>query len=594
MPSFTQILSCAAILLIAPFLARATPLDPDENLRPSAHVEAHAPLGVGRPVPNLTLTPLTGQPRSLSELVKDQRGLVIVMTSATCPMCIKYAPRIAALDNDLREKGIRFVYINASEADSTVDMSRQIQTYRISSPYIPDRTHDAARALAARTTTEVFLLDPALMLVYRGAVDDQYGLRTSLDAPRTTYLTDAISALLAGIHPRIRATWSPGCLLDPPAPAPANEQTTYTNSVAWIIADNCVSCHRPGGAAPFPLDTYESVSGRAAMIEAVIRSELMPPWHAAPSSPNMPSPWANDRALSEKDRSILLSWLASDRPRGDSALPLPPHPLSQTWTIGEPSVLITSSGFRLPPDGGLKYARLMIPFPNQEDTWFDAIEFRPVDANSIHHAFVWILAPGDTLPAPHAQPTNLQFLGSFSPTDNLIRFPSETARRISAGSIFLIDAYARPMGKEVISALRIALRQATKPKYQIRSLSVSAATPDSPSTAFTELTLPSNARILSFQPALRSRARSFTLDALLPDGTSTRLITAPHFDFRWQIRHELALPQSFPPTTRLRLQAIFTQDDPAARPDGQLRFSTKASDESLLLNVELLDPIVSD
>jgi len=75
--------------------------------------------------------------------------------------------------------------------------------------------HDTDKAfttlLGARTTTEVFLLDTARTLIYRGALDDQYGLNYNLDAPRESYLREAVAALVAGRRPQVAATEAPGC-----------------------------------------------------------------------------------------------------------------------------------------------------------------------------------------------------------------------------------------------------------------------------------------------------------------------------------------------------------------------------------------------
>ncbi len=66
-----------------------------------------------------------------------------------------------------------------------------------------------ARALGPRATAEVFVLDAARTLVYRGAIDDQYAVGAALDAPRNTFLRDALDAVLAGRRPAVTATSVP-------------------------------------------------------------------------------------------------------------------------------------------------------------------------------------------------------------------------------------------------------------------------------------------------------------------------------------------------------------------------------------------------
>src|SRR5947207_336523 len=87
----------------------------------------------------------------------------------------------------------------------------------------------AGRARGATSTTEVFVLDRARTLVYRGAIDDQYGLGYGLDAPRRHFLVNALEAALADERPLIAATSAPGCAISPPVKAVAAERVTYHN-----------------------------------------------------------------------------------------------------------------------------------------------------------------------------------------------------------------------------------------------------------------------------------------------------------------------------------------------------------------------------
>ena len=51
---------------------------------------------------------------------------------------------------------------------------------------------------------------------------------------------------------------------------------TFTKDVAPIVFSACAPCHHPGGAAPFPLLTYQDVSAHAAQIPTDKRAQLEP------------------------------------------------------------------------------------------------------------------------------------------------------------------------------------------------------------------------------------------------------------------------------------------------------------------------------
>lgn len=63
------------------------------------------------------------------------------------------------------------------------------------------------------------------------------------------------------------------------APPPASSTVTFTEAIAPIVYANCVTCHRPGEAAPFSLISYEDVAKRGQLITRVTASRYMPPWH---------------------------------------------------------------------------------------------------------------------------------------------------------------------------------------------------------------------------------------------------------------------------------------------------------------------------
>ena len=56
------------------------------------------------------------------------------------------------------------------------------------------------------------------------------------------------------------------------AQQPAAPRVTFTETIAPILYANCVTCHRPGEAAPFSLITYEEAKMRATLIAQSRRS----------------------------------------------------------------------------------------------------------------------------------------------------------------------------------------------------------------------------------------------------------------------------------------------------------------------------------
>jgi hypothetical protein len=190
------------------------------------------------------------------------------------------------------------------------------------------------------TTTDVFVLDSRRTVVYRGAVDDQYGLGYSLDAPRHRYLADAVRAVLNGAVPAVQATEAPGCVLDfAKAQAGCRERGDLPQShLAFAPVElRGVSSQRWCGA--FRAETPEQVAAKAGMIRRMVERKLMPPWFAAPPAAGQHSPWGNDRSLPEADRTDLIAWLGAGRPLGDPKDAPLRRQWPGEWAIGTPDAI---------------------------------------------------------------------------------------------------------------------------------------------------------------------------------------------------------------------------------------------------------------
>src|SRR5215813_14861782 len=94
-------------------------------------------------------------------------------------------------------------------------------------------------------------------------------------------------------------------LLVPAALLSAAERVTFSEIIAPIVYANCVTCHRPGEAAPFSLITYDDVKKRGPLIATVTKSRYMPPWHAAHGFGD----FADERRLSDAEIALIAEWV---------------------------------------------------------------------------------------------------------------------------------------------------------------------------------------------------------------------------------------------------------------------------------------------
>ena len=119
---------------------------------------------------------------------------------------------------------------------------------------------------------------------------------------------------------------------------------TFHKDIEPILQANCQICHRPGGAGPMPLFTYEQVAPFAGLIEykTGLRdvAGAMPPWYIEKDIGIQD--YKDDMSLSDEEIATISTWARSGTPQGDPADA--PTPLvfddSVKWTLGEPDLIV--------------------------------------------------------------------------------------------------------------------------------------------------------------------------------------------------------------------------------------------------------------
>lgn len=550
---------------------KADPLkDPPRVLRA-------ADAGVGRLVPDVAFTDLAGKPGKLSDF-KANKLLVVSLTNTSCPLCKKYAPTLARLEKEYAPKGVAFLFVNPTATDKP-------DATAFAGRYVHDTKHALTTALGAKTTTEVFVLDAARTVVYRGAIDDQFGLGYALDAPRTRYLVPALEDLLAGKPAVIAATTAPGCDLALDAAATPTP-LTYHARVERIVQNNCVECHRSGGAAPFELTTYEHVVAHRGMIRKVVDRGTMPPWFAAPPEKGQHTPWSNDRSLSEADKADLLTWLAGDLKKGDPADAPLPRSFATGWAIGKPDAV-----FELPrpvavkAQGTMPYQNVTVPTDYDDDRWVKALEVQPTAREVVHHVLVFAIPKG----VPRAIGEGQGFFAAYVPGNNTLVYPEGYAKKLPKGSNLIFQIHYTPNGTATTDRTRLGLIFAAEaPRHEVKVAGlVNPTFSIPPGKADHEVVarlpyVPWDARILSFFPHAHLRGKAARYEVRLPDGTKKTLLDVPHYDFNWQLNYRYAEPVAVPRGSSLVYTAWYDNSEKnPANPDPKrtVRWGPQTYDE---------------
>jgi hypothetical protein len=577
-------------------------------LAPPSPRDARA-LGIGTYIDDVRVPGLDGSDRNW----RTGRGdslTVIALTSIRCPLCRKFGPSLARIEDAYADRGVKFVFVNVSGTDTPDEMRRQVADLGLDGLYVYDRDGRIAAALRAMTTTEVFVVDSSSTLFYRGAVSDQYGTNFTLPEPRRRLLEEALDAALERRVPSIQATSAPGCIIEPQqvpgariASAPA---ITYARDIARIINANCVECHRTGGVGPFPLDSFEAVSRRATMIRAVTQEGTMPPWFAAPmprsGSGLHSSPWSNDRSMSQAERDAIAAWIAAGKPEGDPKdLPLPRTFSESEWAIGTPDAV-----FQLPDpiaikaDGFMPYQSVVVPTGILEDRWVQAVQILPTDPSVVHHALVFALdeetAKDPVMRRKLSADESRGYWAAYVPGNSSLVLPPGMARRLPAKSSLLFQIHYTPNGKATSDQMRLGVVFAdAAPRHLVRTAAVADRRLRIPPGAKNHkeeasLRIPADAKILAFVPHMHVRGAAYRYEIADADGSGRRtLLDIPKYDFNWQLRYELREPLDAPRGATIHGTAWYdnSADNPAnPDPTRTVRWGPQTTDEMMLGYIE--------
>jgi len=582
------------------FVPSAAPpplLKPEESPRQEPKRLKPAEHGVGSMVADLAMTDLEGKQFRLSEMQAGQ-PLVIALFSPSCPVSKRYGPTLASLAGTYRAKDVRFLVIAPIVTDTPAELRAALRECGLNAPCVRDESGMLSQALRALATTDVFLLDAARTLIYRGAVDDQYGLGYSLDAPRQSYLAKAIDALLAGGLPEIAATEAPGCVLDLGKAPAISTGLTYHNRISRLVQSNCQQCHRAGGVAPFALESYEQVLAKAGMIRRMVERDLMPPWFAAPPLPGEHSPWLNDRSLSKGDKADLLAWLNAGKPVGDPKDAPLPRQWPSDWQIGTPDAIVQiPEPIEVKATGTMPYQHALAETGLTEDKWVRGFEVRPTAREVVHHVLIFVQEKGQKRPREDGERGG--FFAAYVPGNNSILFPEGFAKPLPAGSRLLFQIHYTPNGTATRDQIRIGLLFAKEPpRHIVRTAGIADHRLTIPPGADNHaesgtIPVPRDVRLLAFMPHMHVRGKAFRYEAIFPNGDTRTLLEVPRYDFNWQLAYRYAEPPALPAGSKVRAIGWFDNSDKnPANPDPTrtVRWGPQTSDEMLLGYVEYYFP----
>ena len=501
--------------------------------------------------------------------LKDKKAVAVVFLGTECPLSNAFLPELSRLHKEFGPRGVQFLGINSNRQDTLAAVADHARKHELPFPVLKDAGNAVADRFGAQRTPEVFVLTPAGSIVYRGRIDDQFGIGYYRPGkPTRRDLAEALTAVLAGKAVTKPTTPVAGCLIGRVVRPKAAGAVTFNKHIARILQNNCQDCHRPGQIGPMPLLDYDSAVSWSGMIREVIEEGRMPPWHADPRY----GKFSNDRRLKKEDRAALLAWLDGGMAKGEAKDLPPPRRFPEGWTIGKPDLIVRMpKAFDVPaetPRGGVPYKYFVAPTEFKEDRWVVAAEARPDATAVVHHMLIFVLAPGQRFnpDAPGAT------LCGMAPGDMPLRLEGGLAKKIPAGGRLLFQMHYTPNGKAYRDRSWVGLIFAKqKPKHHVltkpihnrhfilRLIKIPAGADNFKIEG--DFTFGQDGRIVALMPHMHLRGKNFRYEAIYPDGKTEVLLSVPHYNFNWQSVYRFAAPPRMPKGTRIHCIAHYDNSD---------------------------------
>jgi len=205
------------VLIAAALLIAAVTVLADKDMMPAAKEASMKMATVGEVAPNFTLTDVSGKKHSLAEY--KGKYVVLEWINFGCPFVVKHygSGNMPSLQKKYEEQGVVWLAVCSSAPGKQghyegTDLMAAIEDNGcMANAYLIDSDGAVGRMYNAKTTPNMYVLDPSGKLIYAGAIDDKPTTSQSDVKGATNYVQEALDAAMAGKPVAVSNTQPYGC-----------------------------------------------------------------------------------------------------------------------------------------------------------------------------------------------------------------------------------------------------------------------------------------------------------------------------------------------------------------------------------------------
>lgn len=488
----------------------------------------------------------------------DADAVVLMAHRRRSPLVAQSAHEL--LDMQDRFNNVQIFLINAVDGEDRPAIRADMDAAGLDLRVLDDRAQLVTESIGLTHAGQALVLDPGSWeVLYRGPVIGQAGDRSS---PVARVLTEHLAGGQVTIASRdMPAAYDSEVLaLSDDVARNQQQQISYSDTVAPILMQKCVDCHRPGGIGPWAMTSHAMVQGFSPMIRETILTRRMPPWHADPAVGS----FAHDISLSVEEQRTLVHWIDAGAQRGDGPDPLQDvTPRASAWALGEPDLIINLPDFTVPATGVLDYENFSVTNPLDESVWVRAVQIIPGNRQAVHHVIATV--SGNPAAADGADSNALTDpqLMTFVPGNEVYQYPQGTGLHVPAGGSFHAQMHYTTFGREATDQTRIGLYFADQPPQHVLQhfaiinpqLQIPAGAAEHEEAAYYQLQ--HDAVIYALFPHAHYRGRSSSFSFRYPNGTEELVLNSPHYDFNWQRYFRFQEPRTVPAGTLIVHRTVY-------------------------------------
>lgn len=355
------------------------------------------------------------------------------------------------------------------------------------------------------------------------------------------------------------------------------DEIDYARDVAPIFIEQCQSCHREGGIAPWAMTNYQMLQAFAPAIKEAIITKHMPPGQI---DRKYAGTIVNHRTLSNREVDTIVEWIDAGAPVEGDIDPLTETTYSTSeWVHGEPDMIIEVPPQEIPAVGtmgpnAIPYRYTSVDLGLTEDRWLRGSEFLPSEPTVMHHMLNTVTIPGERnmnlLGAQGEGQGNMEYatISAYVPGGTPDFYDANTGGLLRAGSIVNLQLHYTPDGTARTDRARIGLYfhdEGVIPEERMAGdcacifpnnwTPIPPFDPNFVQTA--EITLKNDINLHTFLPHMHFRGKSMRAKAIYADGTEEELIDIPEYDYAWQLSYTWKDPKFIPAGTRLFVEGAF-------------------------------------